>query len=234
MCKTVSNILYVQDLIIYIIECDLDFLTDKVISKILKVVNGTIYFTENLLVEIPITNLCNVVINSCDIKRYLKYLQTYESKELTIWCDNRRHVNNGIYIWIRQLPIIAKFSHDVEIFKIIFDMIFTLIKNCEEVYWSPRSICFICEIVIEYGNCFDNYEDLYQTIWNTKIHLLLKNKMNDHFLKPSIDLKMCMEKINLVHKRKRIISTIFSIEKASRNFPKDLIRHICLNYDDSF
>ena len=225
----ISKILYVQDLIIYIIECDLDFLTYKVISKILESLNGiTLYFSSNqsLFEEVPKKNLCNIVVNSCDIKRYLKYLETYESKGLTSWCKD-----TPTYIWIHQLEIIARFSHNIEIFNIIFNIILILLKNCEDLYYSPKSIRIICDIVIEYGKCFDNYDDLYQIIWNTKIHLLLKNKMKDYIFKPSEGLKMCMGKLNSVHKRKRIISTIFSIEKVSRNFPKDIIRHICINYD---
>ena len=167
-----------------------------------------------------------MVLNNCDIKRYLKYLETYGSKGLTNWCKD-----TPAYIWIHQLEIIARFSHNIEIFNIIFNIILLLLKNCEDLYYSPKSIRIICDIVIEYGKCFGNYDDLYQIIWTTKICILLKNKMDDYFPGPSEGLKMCMEKLNSVHKRKRIISTIFSIEKVSRNFPKDLIRHICINYD---
>ena len=210
--KSIISLENVQDIIIYILECDIDELNPPMVDEILKSVQ---------LDYLKYKKFILTIMDNFDIGEYLEYLEIYKSKELTRWYNKVKINKNGINadIWLNRLRIIAYYSNDINVWKRIFKIVIKLFENCPEIYYAERTSGLICNIIKYYCSHFDNYDYLYKLIWNTKIKTLLEEKKIYSEL---------MQKLKSIHRKERIISTILS----SKKLPYHMIRYIFIQYDN--
>jgi hypothetical protein len=166
--KKIKSYQSITCLIIYIMDCDLDVPSPKMVDEMIK--SSQCYASHKC------ETLIRYIVANCNLYEkggYLDYLKNEKSVGLTQWFQPPAGHQAGSRIehfelqraqWTTRLIILSKHTSSVKVWKKFFSTLSTLATNNEKFRTSKTFKICIRQLVINYGHKSRNYSHLYAFI----------------------------------------------------------------------
>ena len=186
--KKIKSYQSITCLIMYIMDCDLDVPSPKMVDEMIK--------SSQCQMSHKCETLIRYIVANCNLYEeggYLDYLETEKSVGLTQWFHPPAGYQQGIRIehfelqrvqWTTRLVILSKHTSCVKVWERFFCMLSTLASNNEKFRISMIFKIGIRQLVINYGHKFRDYSHLYAFIEaipeNVVSHLELDDDIDNY------------------------------------------------------
>ena len=166
----------VQNVIVWLLECDLDILTDHIFEELLKYTQCPNWFIAMSIYDrnprkaIPKKKFLEIIFHHANIDSYLTHLRTWKSRNLTQWFHppkgfiRGRKLNSNVRdrsMWTTRLLLIAEHSDDLTIWNRIFKILFDLAKSNLKFRESETFKIGVLQLIHLYSYTFTGYDNLY-------------------------------------------------------------------------
>jgi hypothetical protein len=184
LTKKIASYKPIENLIMYIMDCDLDQPSPKNIDEMIKSTQCREGGSHSTFMKYIIAN-CNLY----DQDGYLDYLENEKSAKLTQWFHPTAGYRQGDRLtpfilkqvqWITRIVILSEHTSCVEVWSRFFRMCNTLAVNNEKFKESMTFKVSIRQLMINYGSKFTTYTHLYLFYENMNRNVVSHLKLTDN------------------------------------------------------